>query len=129
MMAAFDFPDMHEACGCRTRTTIAPQALMLLNNRLVLQAAQKLSSRAQAEAGSADPASQIQRAWQITFGRAATDQEVQHAILFIAGQQQAIERSLPTATEKTTPAVAASDEALADLCHALLNANEFLFVE
>ena len=45
MMAAFDFPDMHESCGSRTKTTIAPQALMLLNDRIILKAAAQLATR------------------------------------------------------------------------------------
>ena len=120
MMAAFDFPDMHEACGCRTKTTIAPQALMLLNNRLILQAAQRVQIRAKVESESADPAAQIQRAWQIIFGRPATDHEIRSALKFVNEQQDAI---------KTSQTSSAEDDAMADLCHALLNTNEFLFVE
>ena len=127
MMAAFDFPDMHEACGCRTKTTIAPQALMLLNNQIILQAAKRLAIRARAEATSADPAAWIQQAWQIAFARPATEVEVQTALRFVADQQQLFPRSEPSseAVAKANP----QDEAFADLCHALLNANEFLFVD
>ena len=134
MMAAFDFPDMHEACGSRTRTTIAPQALMLLNNRIVLRAAQQLGQRAQREANSADPAAVIQRAWQTSFGRPATDTEVASALTFIRAQQQVITHTSAHAAEKSPSSspeasLEASDAAISDLCHALLNANEFLFVE
>jgi hypothetical protein len=129
MMAAFDFPDMHEACGCRTKTTIAPQALMLLNNRIILKAANQLAARAQAEASSADPVAPIQRAWGIAFGRRATDHEVQSALNFIAEQQRVIEASPKVQPEDPLQSTNSTDAALADLCHALLNANEFLFVE
>lgn len=129
MMAAFDFPDMHEACGCRTKTTIAPQALMLLNNRIILKAANQLAARAQAEASSADPVAPIQRAWCIAFGRRATDREVQSAFSFIAEQQAVIEASPKVQPEDPLQSTNSTDAALADLCHALLNANEFLFVE
>ncbi len=123
MMAAFDFPDMHEACGCRTRTTIAPQALMLLNNQIILQAARQLASRAGSEADSADPGAQIQRAWTIALGRSATSLELQSALKFISDQQRLISESNGAATSNL------ANDAMADLCHALLNANEFLFVE
>jgi hypothetical protein len=129
MMAAFDFPDMHESCGCRTKTTIAPQALMLLNNRMILQAARQLGNRVQAEAGSADPAIRVQRAWQIVFGRPATDREVQSALKFVGDQREAIVASQTSLAEIATVSLSPDDNALADLCHALLNANEFLFVE
>lgn len=127
MMAAFDFPDMHEACGCRTRTTIAPQALMLLNNKLILQAAQQMSDRVKAEAGSADPAVRIDRAWQIVYGRPANNREVQAALAFIGHQRDTIAGSRPKDNPDQVSNV--DDEAMADLCHALLNSNEFLFVE
>lgn len=131
LMAAFDFPDMHEACGCRTKTTIAPQALMLLNSGLIVNAAKQLSGRAKDEAGSADPAARIGRAWQITFGRVANDKETQAAMRFVSAQQQVIADSDTTRAGESvhTPTDADSEAAFVDLCHALLNANEFLFVE
>ena len=131
LMAAFDFPDMHEACGCRTKTTIAPQALMLLNSGLIVDAAKQLSGRSKSEAGSADPAARIGRAWQITFGRSASDHEAQAAMKFVTTQQQVIADSDTTRTGEAvhTPTDADTEAAFVDLCHALLNANEFLFVE
>ena len=93
---------------------------MLLNNRLILQAAQRVQIRAKVESESADPAAQIQRAWQIIFGRPATDHEIRSALKFVNEQQDAI---------KTSQTSSAEDDAMADLCHALLNTNEFLFVE
>ncbi|MEK6258852.1 MAG: DUF1549 and DUF1553 domain-containing protein [Planctomycetota bacterium] len=131
LMAAFDFPDMHEACGCRTKTTIAPQALMLLNSGLIVNAAKQLASRSKEEAGSADPAARIGRAWQIAFGRSPGDREVQAAMKFTAAQQQIIADSDTTRTGESvhTPTDSDTEAAFLDLCHALLNANEFLFVE
>ena len=128
MMAAFDFPDMHESCGCRTKTTIAPQALMLLNDRIILNAAAQLGKRAHDEATSADPAAKIQRAWQIAFGHAADDREIQTALKFVSEQQQILANSQAT-TSETAAQSTHEDEAFADLCHAMLNTNAFLFVE
>lgn len=133
LMVAFDFPDMHESCGCRTKTTIAPQALMLLNNQIVIDAGRKLASRSNAASDSADPAEKVRQAWQIAFGRAATENEVESAIRFLFEQQTLVDGTSKTSDESSGPAVetrsANADEAFADLCHALLNANEFLFVE
>ena len=131
LMAAFDFPDMHEACGCRTKTTIAPQALMLLNSGLIVDAAKQLSSRSKIEAGSADPAARIGKAWQITFGRPANDHEIQAAMKFVTTQQQVIADSDTTRAGEAVhaPTDADTEAAFVDLCHALLNANEFLFIE
>ena len=129
MMAAFDFPDMHESCGCRTKTTIAPQALMLLNDRIILKAAANLAIRAQDEATSADPAVKIQRAWQIIFGHSANDREIQTALKFISEQREILAGSPAVNSETTTTSSNLEDEAFADLCHAMLNTNAFLFIE
>lgn len=131
LMAAFDFPDMHETCGCRTKTTIAPQALMLLNSSLILDAARQLAQRARTEADSADPDAHTSAAWKIALGRLPREDELKTARAFLANQQQTIASSAPGRTGEDANRIKASDldEAFVDLCHALLNANEFLFVE
>ena len=131
LMAAFDFPDMHDSCGCRTRTTIAPQALMLLNSGLILNAARQLADRAKQEAGSADPDAQMTQAWKTTFGRQPNERELLAARKFMADQQQVIAGSDTKRTGEDAGRIKPSDadEAFVDLCHALLNANEFLFID
>lgn len=129
MMVAFDFPDMHETCGCRTKTTIAPQALMLLNNRVILRAARQMAVRCRAESTSADPAQTVQRAWQIAFGRAASESEMKEALQFVDDQYQRIVNEKAAVTNDVKEWFDADEEVLTDLCHSLLNANEFLFVE
>ena len=129
LMTAFDFPDMHESCGCRTKTTIAPQALMLLNSQVILQAAAKLANRSRKEATSADPAEQIRLAWRIVFGRPANDREIETALRFVDDQHRLIANSETTSSAGSPESTNPNHEAFADLCHALLNANEFLFVE
>ena len=131
LMAAFDFPDMHEACGCRTTTTIAPQALMLLNSTLILDAARQLADRAKQEADSADPEARLAQAWRTAFGRQPSQRELAASRKFLADQQQVIANSDPDRTGENAGRVSAADAeaAFVDLCHALLNANEFLFVD
>lgn len=121
LLAAFDFPDMHEACGCRSTTTIAPQALIMLNSQLVLDAARQLAARARSRSDTADPVGAIQEAWKIALARPVHADELEQAQRFLSEQQALIESGGNTAT--------ATDEAFVDLCHALLNANEFLFVD
>jgi hypothetical protein len=131
MMAAFDFPDMHEACGCRTTTTIAPQALMMINSGLILNAARLLAERAKNEADSADPDARIDHAWRLALGRQPTSREKEAARTFISDQQQVIANSDSRRTGEDAGTLKESDaeDAFVDLCHVLLNANEFLFVE
>ena len=127
-MVAFDFPDMHESCGCRTTTTIAPQALILLNNNVVLKAARSLAERARSESMSADPASAVQRAWELALGRTASDEEIRRALHFISRQHQLVADNAQ-AEQNVAQQAETANEAFSDFCHALLNTNEFLFVE
>ncbi|MBW3539374.1 MAG: DUF1549 and DUF1553 domain-containing protein [Planctomycetes bacterium] len=133
LLEAFDFPDMHEACAQRAETTIAPQALMLLNSELILDAARSLAERVDREAEASTAAALVLRAWQLTFGREPADDELAAAAEFL-NQQESLASAQPlVAPEPAERAPADSNDprraALVDLCHVLLNANEFLFVE
>ncbi len=132
LLDAFDFPDMHESCAQRVQTVTAPQALMLLNNEVVLEAAGRFADRVLAESSTDAPGGWVSRAYLIAFGRPAEDDERLEGIEFIARQQALVsstnrgENEQPAGEKKTFDARHA---ALSDFCHALLNANEFLYIE
>ncbi|GAB4155726.1 MAG: PSD1 and planctomycete cytochrome C domain-containing protein [Planctomycetaceae bacterium] len=125
LLRAFDLPDMHESCARRAETTIAPQALMLLNSDLVLDAANSFTKRVLQNAESRDDASLISTAYQMAFGRKARAEEIRLAREFIVSQQRLLERE--TSSKKNN--ISTRERAFVDFCHALLNSNEFLFVE
>jgi hypothetical protein len=135
LLEAFDLPDMHESCACRTQTTVAPQALMLLNSDLVLQYAEAFAGRVLAGNPRAELPNLIQSAWRLAFGREATAGEFAAAERFIVQQQALIESErspgrpllLPRGFPKfLDPSLAA---AITDFCHSLMNANEFVYVD
>jgi Protein of unknown function (DUF1553)/Protein of unknown function (DUF1549) len=66
----FDRPDTNASCPQRAVTTIAPQALSLLNSKLAHQAAQSLAARLIDEATS-KRGSQLERMSLVVFGRPA----------------------------------------------------------
>lgn len=107
MMEAFDAPDPTASCGRRIPTTVPVQALTLLNNGSIREAArafsQSLQSQHQAESR------QIESAFQRAFGREPTVSEVQNATHFLSVNE--------------------SVDPMADLCHALLISNEFVYVQ
>ena len=115
LLKVFDQPDMHESCARRDRTTVAPQALMLFNSELVLGFARALAERARRESQSTNPASTARRAWWLALGREPATGELQDAVTFLAEQGRLDPRSSTTA--------------LVDLCHVLINTNEFLYVD
>src|SRR5690606_32302708 len=65
---AFDRPDTNASCPRRVVTTIAPQALALLNDRIAHDSAEALAERVEAEA-EPDRDSRIELAYLLTLGR------------------------------------------------------------
>jgi hypothetical protein len=103
---AFDLPDMHNSCARRLTTTTAPQALLLLNGDLALERGQRLAAVLR-ERFSDDDTAAITHAYRLAWGRPPSAEEIQLGLRFLSTRS----------------------DALADFCHALLNTNEFLFVD
>ncbi len=127
MMEAFDMPDTHESCSRREITTTAPQALTMLNDKVTLEWAQAFAARALA---AKDP---VERAFRLAYLRSPDSWEKDTVATFFHKQQGVIagrvakseKLALPTPLpEGTDPAYAA---AFVDLCHMLLNSNEFVY--
>ena len=132
MFETFDMPDTHESCPRRNVTTSPIQALALLNSRLTHEWAQSFAGRVLATAG-ADEAKQIETAWRLAYGRPPAADEVGASRQFCADQRHIIARrhaaSEPVALPSPPLADVDPDHAasLVDLCHALLNSNEFVY--
>jgi hypothetical protein len=119
LFSTFDAPDANETCARRYATTTAPQALMLLNARVTLDVARAFGNRVLADAGN-DPERVIDRAHRLALGRPPDADERVTMRAFLDRQTALLAgRKLPS------PFAAA----VADLCHALLNVNEFLYVD
>jgi hypothetical protein len=121
MMDAFDGPDGFNSCARRDHTTTAPQALLLLNGEWTLKRATAMARRVEREAAE-EPSRRIERAYEIALGRLPDDDERSGARSFLARQAALI--AVRSKDEKKAAA-----GALVDLCHALFNANEFLYVD
>jgi hypothetical protein len=134
MFELFDMPDTNETCGRRNRTTTAPQALFVLNSALILSEARAMAGRIFSDVGT-DRHAAIGRAYRLAFSRDPTGEEVQLSSEFL-DRQAAIVRDRMTALDRIAmpePMPAQLDRAdgaaFTDLCHALLNANEFIYVD
>jgi hypothetical protein len=99
----FDEPDSNLSCPKRERSTTAPQALALLNDADVIEAARALAERVTKEAAGTD--AQIARAYCLALSRQ------------------------PTATERRLAAEFLERSPLSELCRALFNLNEFVYRE
>jgi hypothetical protein len=121
MMMVFDAPETLVPIAQRPATTVAPQALLLMNNPQVGQYAAGLVRRATADAGAgATPEAVIGTAYRITLGREPDSQELADALAFVRDQ---------TASYGESNRGDAAAAGMADLCRALLCLNEFVYVE
>jgi hypothetical protein len=74
LMTDFDQPDCAFSTSRRAETTTPLQALTILNHAFTLEMARAMAQRLRREAGD-DPATQVQRAFVLCFGRQPTDDE------------------------------------------------------
>jgi hypothetical protein len=104
LLETFDLPDNSTACARREASTTAPQALMLLNNALTIEAARALAARVEREMGQ-DVERQIARVFEIVLQRR------------------------PEEAEATACRRLLSLRNLTELCRAILNVNEFVYLD
>ncbi|MBX3412511.1 MAG: DUF1553 domain-containing protein [Pirellulales bacterium] len=132
LMTVFDLADTTQPCAQRSVTTVAPQALALLNNPFVHEQSEALARRVEREVGS-DPGAQVERAWWLAFGRAPSETEREAAFAHLASQEAHYTKSNAAAPSAPVAAAEAGSVArhlaLASLTHVLLNANEFVYVD
>jgi len=132
VLQSFDRPDMTETnCTERTSSTVAPQSLMLMNSKFIIDFSAHIAKRLQRDHAN-DLTAQIELAWRLIYGRSASDTEISDALSFLENQQRVLPPP-PTAKKpaKGKPAPEVLDTAtlsLATFCQALLSSNEFLYV-
>jgi len=130
MFEAFDSPENAISCPERDVTTVAPQVLWFLNNRLVFQQAGHFAARLVTEEGD-NPAGWIQRAWRLALGRPPSSGELREALQLLEslGQKAPDQKEwsdLPPALAKVPLPRAA---ALTKLCLSIFNLSEFAYVD
>ena len=74
MMETFDLPENAVSCARRNVSTVAPQALTLLNSPFATETSRAFADRVTREAGD-DPAAQIEHAFALALQRAPDDAE------------------------------------------------------
>jgi hypothetical protein len=116
MMMLFDWPEHLVSIGQRSTTTIAPQALLLLNSPQGRQYADGFARRL---TSSSDEAA-VERAYRIALGRGPDARENKLALHFLAGQAAAYRKTGRTDAEH---------RARVDFCQTLLSTNEFIYVD
>ena len=132
LLATLDFPDTHESCARRDRTTTAPQALSLLNGHEPAQWARAFAGRVLESAGS-NLTRQVDLAHRLAYGRAPSPREEDVALTFLERQARIVadrlEDAQPASVPDSLPPGVSPQHAaaLVDYCLMLLNSNEFVY--
>jgi hypothetical protein len=104
LLQIFDAPDTATSCPRRDHSTVAPQALALMNGEFGIGQSDQFAARVTKLAGN-DPAAEVEAAWKLAFGRT------------------------PTATERQTALDFLQRNSLPRLCHLIFNMSEFIYVD
>ncbi len=127
-MTLFDAPNALQSIASRDTTTVAPQALLMLNSARTREVSRALARRATSNAEdstvySVSPASgvptqvaAIRRAYLLTLGRLPDALELSEATRFVNSQS-------------ATYTSAEAESAFVDFCQVLLSLNEFVYID
>jgi len=146
-----DYPDAAIPSGDRATTTVAPQALLMMNSDFVMQTADRLADSLLAATSS--NSERVRELWLRAYGRPATDLEVRDSLAYLHRLEQALADQplapppAPAPAGADTPAGPAAPatpsragspageratverQAWQVLCHTTLAANEFIYLK
>ncbi len=120
-MVVFDQPEPLISQGSRPVTTVAPQALLLMNGPQVREWAEAFARRTEAEANSpTDFAPTVQRLFATSLNRPPSNVELTEATAFLEHESASYVRDGNNAPRTM---------ALADLCQVIFALNEFAYID
>ena len=125
MLQLFDAPDANQGIGRRATTTVAPQALLMMNSPIVrgwtVAMARRIPSARPTDHEEVTPAETLRRAFHAALARDPSDEELSQSLAFFDRQMQTYQAEGKHAQ--------AAELALADLCQTLLGLNELVYIE
>jgi len=133
MMTVFDAPDALQGISRRSVTTVAPQALFLLNSPVVEETVRSFADGLAQHSDTLE--AQLRAAYEIALARPPRSSELEAALEFVAEQaaSSATPKESGTAKEDAAEAGAgrptATEQALADFCQILVSLNEFIYID
>lgn len=116
----FDYADASVSKSRRNSTTVAPQALFLMNSDFVIDAAENLANQL-TQAESQTDEERLRTLYLVCFGRMPTEVETRRALRFLA--------DCPPPTSQTDPHQMTRQQAWQTLCHVFFDSNEFLYIK
>ncbi|HUF61836.1 MAG TPA: DUF1549 and DUF1553 domain-containing protein [Verrucomicrobiales bacterium] len=118
---AFNFADPHATTGSRPRTNVATQGLFLLNDKMVIEAAEAAARRVLKDETSGGAAARVDKMFELILNCKPSEDERQRVLAFI---QDAAGKNLPKQDEPD-----AEFRAWSMACHAMFSLSRFQYVE
>ena len=115
---AFDSPAMEPNCAKRSVSTVAPQALIFMNNQFVIGQSRVMAERLR-KLATDDLDGQLTAGWEHALGHKPTGAELSRSREFVHKQTTLFKDREDKQSELT---------ALASYCQALMSANRFVYV-
>ena len=116
----FDFVEPSVLNGKRDSTTVAPQALFLMNGPFVLEQSKALAEKLLGLPG-VDDAGRVRELYSLAYGRPPSDEEVSQALGYLKLYGDRLTTKIP---EKNKRMIAVWQS----LCQVLFASNEFVFI-
>src|SRR5688572_11398044 len=105
MLQIFDAPDTATSCARRETSTVAPQALAMMNSEFSSTQANQFAARILKHAGADKPEAAVEAGWRVAFGRP------------------------PSAEERATALEYLQRNSLPRLCLLMFNMSEFIYAD
>jgi hypothetical protein len=125
MLEVLDLCDTARSTARRSVTTVAPQALTLLNGDFVNRQARDFARRLKREAG-ADLEKQIERAYLLALCRAPSPSERAAMMKFLRNEAENLVKESQSNNKPIIP-MDGEQKALEQMCRVIFNLNEFVY--
>jgi len=127
----FDFPDPTMPTGNRNATVVAPQALLMMNDDLVMDSAREFAQKVIRHSNAAER--RVELAYETALGRKPNANETERALAFVdkwkvAMSAQGDEAQGYEAQGYEAQGYEAQRSAWAMFCHSLIASNEFIYI-
>lgn len=119
LFQAFDRPDLMVSCARRQNTTVALQAIAILNDRFVRAVSRDFAKRL-LETCDGDDTLLVIKSFEFAFSRHPNAEETAASLAFLQSQSK-----LRGDRNEDAP----RERAVADYCHSLFGLNEFIYVD
>jgi len=120
LFQVFNFADPHATTGARPQTTAATQALFMMNDQMVMDAADALARRIMTDGTLKSPNARIDRMFDLTLNAPTTDAERERFLAFVENSEKRL-----TDAGNAEPAIRAWSMA----CQAIFSSSRFQFLD